>query len=226
MSYNNNSIEGAERFIQCCSVASPIYAHNNKRQHDNLESSQEGRNVMTKKTRFQGLPLSPGDVSSATSCSNKRELALNEDRQQYRIRWWMTKPPLAVEASSIHCTTLLCCFVCNQRLSSPLDVVEYKVNESNKQSTNLLLNYFSARRPTSILSSNTTVPVQEYRHQFHSFCSFCDRQSCATCSRICQKCEQRFCTLCTTTDYTCTMERIFCLDCARSTCDDDAMTIE
>lgn len=220
---SNNPIEEVERINQYCAAASPNFAHS-KRQHDDLEWSQGGRDFLAKRVRLEGTPLSPGAVSLVTRCCYERERALYQERQQYPTQWWKIKPPLVVEASSsIRCATLLCCFVCNQQLSTP---VECKADDPTKQSTNSFLKYFSARHLTPTLSSNTTVSIQEYQCPLHSFCSFCDRQSCASCTRFCQRCEQHFCTLCTTTDYTCTVERIFCLDCARTACDGDAMTIE
>ena len=73
MSDNSNAIKEMERINKCCSGASPIYAHNNKRPHDNLECSQDKFNVMAKKIRLEGIPLSLGAVCLATSHCNMHE---------------------------------------------------------------------------------------------------------------------------------------------------------
>lgn len=45
-------------------------------------------------------------------------------------------------------------------------------------------------------------------------CFFCERQSCAGCSRQCENCAGNFCTLCSLTNYDQRLERCFCLGCS------------
>lgn len=45
-------------------------------------------------------------------------------------------------------------------------------------------------------------------------CSYCERPTCASCSRNCESCQKRYCTFCSTVNYDDSRaERIFCLDC-------------
>ncbi|XP_029207708.2 uncharacterized protein [Acropora muricata] len=45
-------------------------------------------------------------------------------------------------------------------------------------------------------------------------CSFCEKNSCANCSRYCENCAGVFCTLCSITNYDERFERCFCLGCS------------
>lgn len=139
-------------------------------------------------------------------------------------RWW-EHPQTTVDqrehTSSAEGTIEPSCFVCQKqdfgasaRCKGDGDVVDRKQSKS-------ILSYFapSPHSPDSSRDSTGTVPLaktahHESRRDRNFFnCAFCDRSACHSCMKECEGCSDNFCTFCSTTNYTESAERYFCLDC-------------
>jgi len=230
---SNYSIE----YASCTSLPwSALSIHINKRErHSNLDApmilsechgEEDCFHPMAKRFKYQETPLSPGAVSMSTVCTDQDQEML--ERQEHVVEWWKKKPaPETVREPSMSGTATLCCFLCNQPSPSPVTPSFGVQNEkAPKTNSNSLLKYFSTSRATTSIGSCSSLSPQQHLQSKLSSCCFCERQACVTCSAICQECQHRFCTLCTTKDYSSTVERSFCLDCAHPLSSGDAMAIE
>ena len=190
-----------------------------------------------KRLRFEGPPSSPGAVSLTTASSEQDHEIFMEEQYQQNVssqEWWKKKPkqacfhdtlPLPMEPRRL---SAACCFICNQPSVAYSNTVALNLQQTEKLPVkNSLLNYFSTTRSLTSSHLSSSTPPSQQQHLLSS-CSFCDRQSCLACSTQCQECQQRFCTLCTTTDYSSTVERSYCLDCAHTAANGggDAMAID
>jgi len=121
------------------------------------------------------------------------------------------------------------CFICNHPSNSLKnnDSVDVSIlshdpinNSNDTRVKNSLLRYFSTTKPPPAMvhpqkcrvhytPSPTTNPKDILEP-----CSFCDRPVCQqTCIKVCEMCQGRFCTFCSTVNYSGRLERIYCLDC-------------
>ena len=153
-------------------------------------------------------PDSPG-VVSISSAMGYPSLPRRLNDVLEPVEWWKQKPvsaPATMEVTNNNKASS--CFICQR----PRHYQRQIQQEHEIKPSNSLLSYF----PTTRISSGATAMCMDTKpaavESFHK-CSFCDRQACVSCTRQCERCQQKFCSLCSTADYSGPLERSFCLDC-------------
>jgi hypothetical protein len=124
-----------------------------------------------------------------------------------------------------------CCHVCG----NPADVVEVKSHThsstglTSQSSTSAnpktpkshsLFNYFSKSGGTTVKkgsqlkpSANSLMSNKLSNEKAILSCRYCDKPTCATCTRPCEKCSHNYCLFCSKIDYGGLVEKNMCFDC-------------